>query len=299
MTDPTLEEEIRRVGTELAAAFPSAARHPLKAIDAKAMDLASQDEELRAALFRFVDVVPACRSLDDLAAHLTGFLDEVGDAPPPLARAVALADRSAAGRKALGAAAAAGVRHMAHRFIVAETPHAAGQLVRRLWHRGVATSVDLLGEATVTTDEADRYAQRCHEALDRLAAVHEDLPHRLHLERDGHGPLPRPNLSVKVSALTPLLRAEAPERGMRDAGARLAELLRHAHEVGAHLHIDMESLDSREAIVDLVLALLAEERFADGPSAGMVLQAYLRDSDELLERLLAWAAATPRRQPLV
>ncbi|HEU4656121.1 MAG TPA: proline dehydrogenase family protein [Capillimicrobium sp.] len=299
MGDPALEDEIRRVGTELAAAFPSATRHPLKAIDAKAMDLASQDQELRAALFRFVDVVPACRSLDDLAVHLTGFLDEVDEAPPPLAKAIRMADRSAAGRKALGAAAAAGVRHMAHRFIVAETPQAAGQLVRRLWHEGVATSVDLLGEATVTPEEADRYAQRCHDALERLAAVHADLPHRIHLERDSHGPLPRPNLSVKVSALTPLLRPEAPERGMRDAGRRLRALLAHARELGAHLHIDMESLDSREAVVDLVLGLLAEPEQADGPSAGVVLQAYLRDSGELLDRLLAWAAATPRRHPLV
>ena len=30
----------------------------------------------------------------------------------------------------------------------------------------VATSVDLLGEATVTSAEADRYAARCREALD-------------------------------------------------------------------------------------------------------------------------------------
>ena len=52
-------------------------RNPLKAFDEKAMDLASQDAELKAALFRFVDVVPACRNLDDLARHLTGFLGEV------------------------------------------------------------------------------------------------------------------------------------------------------------------------------------------------------------------------------
>ena len=42
----------------------------------------------------------------------------------------------------------------------------------------------------------------------------------------------------------------------------------------------MESLDSREAVLELVLALLAEDEFADGPSAGLVLQAYLRDSPD-------------------
>src|SRR5256885_2488394 len=112
------------------------------------MDLAAQDDELRAALFRFVDVVPACRSLDDLAAHLTSFLEEIETRPPPLAVAMRMAD-SRAGRKALGAASAAGVRHMAHRFIVAETPRGADRVMRVLWHDGVATSVDSLCEAPV------------------------------------------------------------------------------------------------------------------------------------------------------
>src|SRR6266545_6868503 len=87
MAEPALEPEIQRIGVALAQAFPSAARHPLKALDEKAMELASRDQELRAALFRFVDVVPACRSPEDLARHLGAFLDEVGERPPPAASA--------------------------------------------------------------------------------------------------------------------------------------------------------------------------------------------------------------------
>ena len=49
----------------------------MRAVDSRAMDMASSDRELRAALFRFVDVVPACRSLDDVARHLSDFLDEL------------------------------------------------------------------------------------------------------------------------------------------------------------------------------------------------------------------------------
>jgi RHH-type proline utilization regulon transcriptional repressor/proline dehydrogenase/delta 1-pyrroline-5-carboxylate dehydrogenase len=103
---------------------------------------------------------------------------------------------------------------------------------------------------------------------------------------------------VKVSALTPLLRPDAPEIGKRDAAPRLRELLRRAKERGAHLHIDMESFDSREAITDLVLELLSEPEFEDGPSAGLVLQAYLRDSPPLCDRITAWAAQANRSSPL-
>ena len=149
---------------------------------------------------------------------------------------------------------------MAHRFIVGETPKAALGVLRELWNHGVASSVDLLGEATVTQAEADRYAARCDEALVELArGPRQAGPAREVLERDSIGSIPRTNVSVKISALTPLLRPDAPERGRRDAAERLRPLLRHARELGAHIHIDMESLDSREAVLDLVLEVLAED----------------------------------------
>ena len=298
MVEPDrLEHEVRRIGTELEAAFPSGTRHPLRQIDARAMQVAAEDAELKAALFRFVDVTPACRSLDDLARHLTAFLDEVGDRPPSVRAAMRLAG-TAAGRKALGAASAAGVRHMAHRFIVGEDPRAAVPVLRELWRGGVAASVDLLGEATVTAAEADRYAARCAEALHTLAAAYEGWPPRPRLERDSLSVLPRANLSVKVSALTPLLRPEAPAIGRDDAAARLRPLLRDARDLGAHLHIDMESLDTLETTLELVFALLDEPEFAGGPSAGLVLQAYLRESPDHLGRILEWAAGSDRSPPL-
>ena len=110
--------------------------------------------------------------------------------------------------------------------------------------------------------------------------------------------MPRANLSIKVSALTPHARPEAPGRGVDAARHRLRELLRHAERLGAHLHIDMESLDLRETVTELVREVLAEPEFERGPSAGIVLQAYLRDSAEELEDWLEWAGAVQRRQPL-
>jgi RHH-type proline utilization regulon transcriptional repressor/proline dehydrogenase/delta 1-pyrroline-5-carboxylate dehydrogenase len=290
------ERDVYAVGADLAAAFPSSARHPLRALDARAMELASRDQELRAALFRFVDVVPACRSVDDVARHLTGFLDEVPDAPAAVATAMRVG-QSRPGRAALGRTAAAGVRHMAHRFIVGDSPEAALGVFRSLWDDGIACSVDLLGEATVTEEEADRYAGRCADALQALSRAARRWPDRPMLERDSVGPLPRANVSVKVSALTPLLRPDAPERGRTDAARRLRPLLRLARELEAHIHIDMESLDSREAVLELVLELLSEEEFRRGPSTGIVLQAYLRDSPDQLDTILAWTRSCPRTPP--
>jgi proline dehydrogenase len=295
--EEALEREIKEIGAELHASFPSSLRHPMRAVDTRAMELASSDRELRAALFRFVDVVPACRSLDDVARHLSDFVDELPDAPPPLEAATRIA-HTKAGRAALGAAAAGGVRHIAHRFIVGETPQQALSVLSHLWSRGIASSVDLLGEATVTAAEADRYAQRCDEALRELVGAVRRWPARPRLERDRSGPLPRANLSVKVSALTPLLRPDAPDLGKRDAGRRLRPLLAIAQDQGAHIHIDMESLDSREAVLDLILDVLSEPEFAQRLSAGVVLQAYLRDSPAQLEQILDFARSRPLTPPL-
>jgi len=294
---PHGEELLTRVGRDLHAALPSPSRHPIKALDAKGMELASRDAELRAALFRLVDVTPACRSLDDLARHLAEYVEEVDERPQALEAAMRVA-HTAPGRRALGAAAATGVRHMAHRFIVGESPQAALGVLGDLWKEGSACSVDLLGEATFTREEADRYAARCDEALEVLSVAAGSWPERHLLEADSAGPLPRVNLSVKVSALTPLMRPDAPHVGRDDAARRLRPLLRRAQDLGAHLHIDMESLDALETTMELVFELLDEPEFSGGPSAGVVLQAYLRDSGQQLDRILEWARASARRPPL-
>lgn len=291
-----LELDIRELGRALGAPTRSRRAAARSAHD-RAMALVARDPQLRAALFRLVDVAPACPDSAALARHLAAYLDEVdGDALP-----VALGTRAAdapALRRATGRVAATLVRQMARRFIVGDSVPAAVPALRHLWERGTATTVDLLGEATVTHAEGQAYADRCDEALVAMAAATASWPQRPLLERDAVGSLARVNLSVKVTALTPLVRAEAPERAREDAARHLRRLLRRAHELGAHLHVDMESMDSRELILGVVLDLLSEPEFAEGPSAGIVLQAYLRDCEEQLERVLEWAAATRRTTPL-
>jgi proline dehydrogenase len=76
-------------------------------------------------------------------------------------------------------------------------------------------------------------------------------------------------------------------------------LLVRAGGLGAHLHIDMESVDTLEATMGLVFELLDEPELRDGPSAGVVMQAYLRESPVQLEQVIEWARTTRRTTPLV
>src|SRR5205807_7332294 len=59
-------------------------------LDEALMRAAATDEQLRTALFRFVDVRPACRTRSELGEHLAALL---GEAEPASARA-RLASRS-------------------------------------------------------------------------------------------------------------------------------------------------------------------------------------------------------------
>ncbi|MDX6703976.1 MAG: proline dehydrogenase [Baekduia sp.] len=290
-----LEPAVAAVGARLVAAMPTARRTPRAALERRVMGAMVADPALRAAVFRFVDVRPACDSPAELARHLGELLAEADDSP--LARRGAALAGGALTRRPLAHAAALGVKSMAQRFIIGADARAALPSVEKLWRDGVATTIDLLGEATVTEDEAESYARRCEDVLRTVHAASRGWPQRPLLEADAAGPIPRVNLSVKVSALTPLLRATAPERGIAGAEARLRNLLRVARDTGAHLHVDMESFDTREAVTELTLRLLSEPEFAEGPSAGIVLQAYLTESPQHLDRLLDWAREHPRAHP--
>jgi proline dehydrogenase len=291
-----LEPSVAAIGRELVAAMPSARHTPRAAIERRVMGAMVADPELRAAVFRFVDVRPACADPAELARHLGELLAEAEDSP--LARRGAALAGGALTRRPVATAAAIGVKQMAQRFIIGADARAALPAVERMWRDGVATTIDLLGEATVTEEEADSYAARCEETLRTLHEASRTWPERPLLEADAAGPLPRVNLSVKVSALTPLLRSNAPERGIAGAEPRLRRLLRVARDTGAHLHVDMESFDTREAVTALTLKLLSEPEFAAGPSAGIVLQAYLTESPEHLDRLLDFSQEHPRAHPL-
>lgn len=291
---PGFEPAVTAVGTDLAHHLPHPSRAPAAVVERRMMRRLVDDPELRAALFRFVDVRPACRTPAEVSRHLEELLADATTSPT--AQRITRLVGHARGPAAL--AAVGGVRHMAHRFIVGHDVHDALPVLERLWRDGAAATVDLLGEATVTEAEGDRYARRCAETITALAQAARTWPDRPLLEHDGAGPLPRANLSVKVSALTPHLRPLAPERGMDGARERLRGLLRTARDHGAHLHVDMESFDTREAITRLTLETLAEPEFAAGPSAGIVLQGYLTESDAHLGELLDWARRHPRAHPL-
>src|SRR6266511_1924047 len=296
--DEALERRVREIAEELWRVEPGSWLHPLLALGRRQLGGLDEHPALRSALFRFVDVAPACRGPRERGAHLRAFLREIDGEPVPLSLRGLQAKRAPAPiLAAYGLATGPATALLARQFIAGRDVTHATRNLRSLWRHGQAFALDLLGESTVTEEEAEAYCERCAETLRRLAEVTDGWPERRLLDADSHGRLPRANLSIKLTALTPLLRPLAPERGAADAARRLRPLLRLARDLGAHVHLDMEDYDSRDTLLLAFEEVLADREFRDGPSVGVVVQAYLRDADETLERILKSPALTGRGAP--
>ena len=184
---------------------------------------------------------------------------------------------------------------MAEQFIVGSTPAEAVDGLHALWRSGSAATVDLLGEKTVVSREADRYQARVLELLDALCTAAPSWAPDDHLERDDIGLLPRVNVSIKPTALATHYEPLSRREGIESAKERIRPILRMARERGAHVHFDMEHYDAKDLTLALFRDLLSEDEFAD-VAAGIVIQAYLRDARDDLADLIAWSGG--RRTPI-
>jgi RHH-type proline utilization regulon transcriptional repressor/proline dehydrogenase/delta 1-pyrroline-5-carboxylate dehydrogenase len=256
----------------------------------QAGEWATQDEDLKVRLFRLVDCMPM---LDDAAAldrHLREYVDEDVIARLPRGLRLALeAARSGMLAGVAGRAIRAAVLAQARRFIAGSNPAEAAKaaLAQRRLHRGF--TLDLLGEAVTSDAEADAYAAAYARLLDELPRLAAAWPADPLVDDGPDGPLPRVNVSLKLSALDSQFDAIDP-RGTADRVlGRLRPLWRRARDSGAQVHIDMESYATKDLALEIFRQIALEEEFRDWPHCGIVVQAYLRDSLRDLEALAAWA----------
>ncbi len=296
--DEALETRIRELAEQLWRVERSSWRRPAVALGRRQLGSLDGRPALRSAMFRFVDAAPACRGPLDRGAHLRAFVRGVDGEPiPPTLRPLRSRVAPQPLLAAYGLASGPATALLARQFIAGRDVRSATRNLRAMWRQGQAFALDLLGESTVSEAEAEAYFERCAETLRVLSEVTSEWPEQPLLDADLHGRLPRANLSIKLTALTPLLRPLAPEVGAADAARRLTPLLRLARELGAHVHLDMEDFDSRETLLLAFEEVLSSEEFRSAPSVGVVLQAYLRDADETLDRILSSPAMTGRKVP--
>src|SRR6516225_8135939 len=247
------------------------------------MALSMRDERFKTQLFRFVAVLPSLQRSSEIIQHLKEYFSDSDDDFSPL---IGMGVHAARLVPWISAAVLRwNVSEMARQFIAGRNPDDVIAKLRKRRAQKIGFTVDVLGEAVVSEAEADQYA-----------ALYGDLLEKLGRETRGWtDPLgknaelfPVVNLSVKISALHSQITPAAPADAIAHISTKLRPILRRAQELGAFVNFDMESYDHKNITLELFKTLFTELEFKDWPHAGIVIQAYLRDSEADLRDLIEW-----------
>lgn len=291
--EKSLDRRIREVGRDIFALAVQARPRPWQKLwwlD-KGMQWLDGDETLRTRAFQFVDCLPSLRTDADVMRHLSEYFDpRYVDLPPIVHRLPAPGLFHETRATVLGRATQVGARIMAGRFITGYDVPSVLRTLTALRRKQMAFTLDVLGEFTTSWRCADHYAGVYRDLMERLAPLARSWGREPRIDDDAHGPMPRINLSIKLTGLDPHFDAIDPDRAHENVGRRLRPLLRRARELGIFINIDMESFAYRDLTLDLFTNILMEDEFRDFTDVGIVLQAYLVDGERDLARLLDWRA---------
>ena len=286
----SFEPQIRRIGDELArlSAGLSPSIFDPRWWSQTVINLAMKDTAFKAQLFRFIDVLPSVRDDEQVVKLADEYFGKMSGSVFGLQWGLKALSSVSLGARLSGKSIRHQVEKMARTFIAGASVDEALPVLARLWKEGRACSVDLLGEATVSERESDLYRDHCLAALRELGQAAALWPAMPLLERDHLGPLPRVQLSLKISALSSQLDPIDPEGSFRSVAARLRPLLDLACALPASLIFDMEQAETKDLILSIFVRLLSEDPYRSYPHAGLALQAYHRKTNDDIESLLQW-----------
>src|SRR5438046_8890519 len=264
-----VQNEIERRGSRI---FELVDKHP-EPLFSKAglyqrlMALSMRDEQLKVQLFRFVDVLPSLRGSSEIIEHLNEYFSDDGFGPlvtggVRLARIVPWVS---------GPLLRWNVSGMARQFIAGRNPDDVMATLRKRRAQKIGFTVDLLGEGVVSEAQADEYAARYLDLLEKLARETKSWADPLGRNSEL---FPVVNLSVKISALYSQISPADPADAIAHLAPKLRPLLRRARELGAFINFDMESYAHKNITLELFKRIFPDGEFKAWPHAGLVIQAY-------------------------
>lgn len=253
------------------------------------MNAGRRYETLKVQLFRFVDVLPALRSPPQIARHLREFLDpQRTPIPLPVRVALGFEDDDGWYARLLSRAAGRTAMTMAQRFIAGATADQAIDFVREIRRKGLGFTLDVLGEYTSSRRQAESYQATYLGLIESLCPAAKSWAEAPAVDRGAEQSIPRVNISIKLTALSPTFDAIDPEGAIRSVAERLRPILRCARDLGAFINVDMESFAYRDLTMRLFTEVLSEDEFRTMTDVGIVIQAYLTDAEQQYAELLEW-----------
>jgi RHH-type proline utilization regulon transcriptional repressor/proline dehydrogenase/delta 1-pyrroline-5-carboxylate dehydrogenase len=258
----------------------------------KLMDWCMRNENFKVQLFRFVDALPYLTTAESLSRHIEEyFAKQDHDIPAALkwgAKGAGLGGKITG--KMLAKAIQTNIESMAQQFIIGDNTKKALKVLTKLRQNNFAFTVDILGEATVSKEEAEQYQQGYLELLDALQVEEKRWKSLGDTESDldwGHAS--KLYISIKPSSLYSQATPADFDGSVNAICERFLPILRKSRDIGTFVRIDMEQYIYKDMTLEVFRRLRSSPEFRDYPHLGIVLQSYLRATDQDLEDLLKWA----------
>src|SRR5437667_6433437 len=234
----SLQSDVEERGTRI---FELVDKHPERHYSKdgfyqRLMALSMHDERFKTQLFRFVAVLPSLRRSSEIIQHLQEYFGDSDDGFHPLVRTGVRLARLVPWISA--PLLRWNVSETARQFIEGRNPDEVVATLRKRRAQKIGFTVDVLGEAVVSEAEADKYAARYADLLEKLARETRNWTDPLGKNAEL---FPVVNLSVKISALYSQISPADPVDAIVHLGTKLRPLLHRARELGAFINVDMES----------------------------------------------------------
>ncbi|WP_298209252.1 trifunctional transcriptional regulator/proline dehydrogenase/L-glutamate gamma-semialdehyde dehydrogenase [Acidovorax sp.] len=176
------------------------------------------------------------------------------------------------------------MRMMGEQFVTGETIAEALRNARTMEAEGFRYSYDMLGEAALTSEDAQRYYQSYEQAI-----------HAIGKASAGRGIYEGPGISIKLSALHPRYSRAQFGRVMDELYPQVLRLTVLAKQYDIGLNIDAEEADRLELSLDLLERLCHEPSLAGWNGIGFVIQAYQKRCPFVIDYVVQLARSTQRR----
>jgi RHH-type proline utilization regulon transcriptional repressor/proline dehydrogenase/delta 1-pyrroline-5-carboxylate dehydrogenase len=229
------------------------------------LKISIQNKKLQTQLFRFVDVLPSLKTKEK---RLDIFLQYLQEGRSILYAPSLFAAQTPIIKEFLDWVIKFSVRELAKTFICASNIKEAKKSIKNLAIKKQYYTLDLLGESTLNKEEANKYFFDYQKLLEEIPNTH---------------------LSIKLSALEPHINILDFNIKKNNLLEKLRELFRLAIARQASINIDTEQFFWKDFYFDLLKEILMEEEFKSWTGAGIVVQAYLKDSSKDLNDWILWA----------
>jgi RHH-type proline utilization regulon transcriptional repressor/proline dehydrogenase/delta 1-pyrroline-5-carboxylate dehydrogenase len=179
------------------------------------------------------------------------------------------------------------MRIMGHQYVMGKNIDSALDRALQKKNRNYRYSFDMLGEAALTAEDADRYQAAYRSAIASIGS--RDKPDDI---------FAAPSISVKLSALHPRFEFGQHKRVLREVVPRVLELAQLAMANQIALTIDSEEADRLMLTVDVFSAVLLDSSLKGWNGLGLALQTYLKQADPLIDWLNELSSRSGQKIPI-